>query len=60
MTMSVVPSVSTIGSKKVPPKAPRLPPSTTLAPFLTASAMCGSTFSTAFTLPVGTHDNMAF
>jgi hypothetical protein len=25
-----------------------LPPVTTLAPFLTASAMCASTFSTAF------------
>ena len=28
--------------------AARLPPVTTLAPFLTASAMCASTFSTAF------------
>src|SRR5215472_11112600 len=48
MTMSVVTSVSTVGSKKVPPSALRLPPSATLAPFLTASAMCASTFSTAF------------
>jgi hypothetical protein len=48
MTMSVVTSVSTVGSKKVPPSALRLPPTATLAPFLTASAMCASTFSTAF------------
>src|SRR5260370_1937140 len=48
MTMSVVTSVSTVGSKKLPPCAARLPPVTTLAPFLTASAMCASTFSTAF------------
>src|SRR5271167_2896418 len=48
MTMSVVTSVSTVGSKKLPPWAARLPPVTTLAPFLTASAMCDSTFSTAF------------
>jgi hypothetical protein len=47
MTMSVVTSVSTVGSKKVPPCAARLPPMTTLAPFLTASAMCASTFPTA-------------
>jgi len=48
MTMSVVTSVSRVGSKKLPPCAARLPPVTTLAPFLTASAMCSSTFSTAF------------
>ena len=48
MTMSVVTSVNTVGSKKLPPWAARLPPVTTLAPFLTASAMCASTFSTAF------------
>src|SRR5262249_6399999 len=45
---SVVTSVSTVGSKKVPPCAARLPPVTTLAPFFRASAMCASTFSTAF------------
>jgi hypothetical protein len=33
MTMSVVTSVSTVGSKKLPPSAARLPPVTTLAPF---------------------------
>jgi len=48
MTMSVVTSVSTVGSKKLPPCAARLPLVTTLAPFSTASAMCASTFSTAF------------
>jgi hypothetical protein len=48
MTMLVVTSVSTVGSKKLPPWAARLPPRTTLAPFLTVSAMCASTFSTAF------------
>src|ERR1700730_1476827 len=48
ITMSVVTSVSTVGSKKLPPWAARLPPVTTLAPFLTASAMCASTPSTAF------------
>src|SRR5215510_9799190 len=48
MTMSVVTSVRTVGSKKVPPSADRLPPVTTLAPFFTASAICASTFSTAF------------
>ena len=48
MTMSVVTSVKTVGSKNVPPSADRLPPVTTFAPFLTASAMCASTFSTAF------------
>src|SRR6516164_6383039 len=46
MTMSVVTSVKTVGSKKVPPSAERLPPVTTLAPFFTASAICASTFST--------------
>jgi hypothetical protein len=46
MTMSVVTSVSTVGSKKLPPCAARLPPVTTLAPFLTESAMCASPFST--------------
>ena len=46
--MSVVTPVSTVGSKKLPPSAWRLPPTTTLAPFCTASAMCSSTFSTAF------------
>ena len=45
--MSVVTSVSTVGSKNVPPSAWRLPPVTTLAPLATASAMCSSTFSTA-------------
>jgi hypothetical protein len=44
----VVTSANTVGSKKLPPCAARLPPRTTLAPFLTASAMCASTFSTAF------------
>jgi|SRR5215472_4164826 len=48
MTMSVVTSVNTAGSKKMPPSAERLPPVTTVAPFLTASAICASTFSTAF------------
>jgi hypothetical protein len=48
MTMSVVTSVSTVGSKKEPPSADRLPPMTTFGPLLTASAMCASTFSTAF------------
>jgi hypothetical protein len=43
MTVSVVTSVSTVGSKKLPPCAARLPPVTTLAPFLTASAICAST-----------------
>jgi hypothetical protein len=39
----VVTSVSTVGStKKVPPRALRLPPTATLAPFLTVSAMCAS------------------
>jgi hypothetical protein len=33
MTMSVVTSVNTVGSKKLPPRAARLPPGTTLAPF---------------------------
>src|SRR5271156_3807812 len=47
MTISVVTSVSTVGSKKLPPWAARLLPVTTLAPFLTESAMCASTFSTA-------------
>jgi hypothetical protein len=47
MTMSVVTSVSTVGSKKLPPSADRSPPVTTLAPFLTASAIFASTFSTA-------------
>src|ERR1700758_2425548 len=45
MTMSVVTSVKTVGSKKLPPCAARLPPVMTLAPYLTASAMCASTFS---------------
>jgi hypothetical protein len=35
MTMSVVTSVKTVGSKKLPPCAARLPPVTILAPFLT-------------------------
>ena len=47
MTMSVVTSVRTVGSKKLPPNGLRLPPVTTFAPFLTASAICASTFSTA-------------
>ena len=38
-TMSVVTSVKTVGSKKIPPSALHLPPVTVLAPFLTASAM---------------------
>src|ERR1700694_3356741 len=62
MTMSVVTSVSTVGSKKLPPWAARLPPVTTLAPFLTASAMCASTFSTAFlsiTAPGSNPDRIA-
>src|SRR5712672_2954502 len=42
MTMSVVTSVSTVGSKKLPPCSARWPPVTTWAPFLTASAMCAS------------------
>ena len=37
-----------VGSKRLPPCAARLPPVTTLAPFFKASAMCASTFSTAF------------
>ena len=48
MTMSVIASVSTVGSKKLPPWAARLPPLTTLAPFFNASAMWLSTFPTAF------------
>ena len=48
MKMSVVTSVSTVGSKKLPPCEARLLPVTTMAPFLTASAMCASTFSTDF------------
>jgi hypothetical protein len=48
MTTSVVTSVSTVGSKKLPPWAARLPSVTTLAPLLIASAMCASTFSTPF------------
>jgi hypothetical protein len=48
MTMSVVTSVNTVGSKKLRPYAARLLPRIALAPFLTASAMCASTFSTAF------------
>jgi hypothetical protein len=48
MTMSAVTSVKTVGLKKLPSWAVRLPPVTTLAPFLTASAMCASTFSTTF------------
>jgi hypothetical protein len=51
--MSVVASVSTVGSRKLPPCAARLPPVTTLAPFFKASAMCDSTFSTAFMLMSG-------
>ena len=47
MTMSVVTPFSTVGSKKLPPSTLPLAPVTTLAPFLTASAMCASTFSTA-------------
>jgi len=46
--MSVVTSVSTVGSKKLPPKALRFPPMTILAPFFKASPICASTFSTAF------------
>jgi hypothetical protein len=45
MTISVVTSVKTVGSKKVPPSAERLQPVTILAPFLAASAICASTFS---------------
>jgi hypothetical protein len=48
MTMSVVTSVSTVGSKKVPPCMARLPPVTTLGLFFRVSAVCASTFSTAF------------
>jgi hypothetical protein len=40
MTISVVTSVKTVGSKQLPPCAARLPPVTVLALFLTASAMC--------------------
>jgi hypothetical protein len=48
MTISVVTSVKIVGSKKMPPCTARLPPVTTLAPLFKASAMCASTFSTAF------------
>ncbi|MCY1304306.1 hypothetical protein D9M70_540530 [compost metagenome] len=41
-------STRMVGSKKLPPRACGLPPATTLAPLLTASAMCSSTFFTAF------------
>jgi hypothetical protein len=43
MTMSVVASVSTVGSKKVPPCGTRVPPVITLAPFFIVLAMCAST-----------------
>src|SRR5450755_2405393 len=46
-------SDSTVGSKKVPPSAWRLPPVTILAPCLTASAMCFSTLSIASMLISG-------
>jgi hypothetical protein len=44
---------STVGSKKLPPSAWRLPPVTILAPPLTASAMCFSTLSIASMLISG-------
>jgi hypothetical protein len=47
MTISVITSISAVGSKKPPFWAARLPPLTILTPFLTASAMCASTLSTA-------------
>ncbi|MNP38698.1 hypothetical protein D3C76_1322310 [compost metagenome] len=40
-------STSTVGSKKVPPKACGLPPATTRAPLLTASSMCSWTLAMA-------------
>jgi hypothetical protein len=44
--MSVVTLVRTVGSKKVPPTARRACRRCHLGTILTASAMCGSTFST--------------
>src|SRR3954466_5822854 len=46
-------SESTVGSKNERPSSLRLPPVTTLAPRLTASAMWRSTLSTAFKLISG-------
>ena len=53
--MSAVRGTSTrmVGWKKVRPSGCRAPPSTTLAPRATASAMCASTFSTASMLIIG-------
>ncbi len=42
---SEVTSARIVGSKKVPPSACRLPPTTTRAPLARASAMCSSTFA---------------
>ena len=47
MVICGVMSARMVGSKKVPPRAWRLPPTTTRAPLAVASAMCSSTFSTA-------------
>src|SRR3990167_5144889 len=48
--ISEVTSPSTVGSKKLPPKACGWPPASTLAPLLTASAICSSTLATALAL----------
>jgi hypothetical protein len=42
-----VTSAKTVGSKKRPPRACRLPPIITRAPFFSASSMCSSTLATA-------------
>src|SRR5205807_2009377 len=46
-SMSRVTSTTTVGSKKVPPSAWRLPPCTIRAPLPTASARCCSTLASA-------------
>ena len=45
--MAAVTSVSTVGSKNVPPSAWRLPPCTMRAPLAVASARCSSTLASA-------------
>ena len=51
--MSGFTPVTTVGWKKVPPSACRLPPVTTLPPPATTSAICSSTLSTAAALISG-------
>ncbi len=41
-------STRMVGWKKLPPRSCALPPQTTRAPFSSASAICSSTFATAF------------